>query len=197
MIERFSEQIAEAIATIDSKDVNIAIYKYGLHIIISTLVDIVLALILGVLTNSITEIILFLLIYCSIRIYAGGFHASNSRNCMLLFLLGIITMLIIPKYDYTIWSVLVLIIIENLLVFLFAPVTAVNNPLEKQQKERMKTKAIKINVFWSVFLTLMQCFDFGYSLFGLYAFVWIVLVLIAGQIKIVIYQGGKENVEQM
>ena len=54
-----------------------AIYKYGAEITISTLVGLFSILLVGVITGNIFESLMFLVCYVSVRIFAGGYHATT------------------------------------------------------------------------------------------------------------------------
>lgn len=197
LIEKISKQLAEHISmSLNVENEKTVIYEYGLQIFLSTTLDIFLAFLLGILTHNTIEIFIFLLVYCSIRMYAGGFHAKSSKQCMGIFLLGIMIMLVLPKYNYRFEYVLILIVIENLLVIYLAPVTAINNPLDDLQRRKMKRRAIRINLLWSLLLIFAQLVNLEFSSFGLFAFIWISLVLIAGSLKKTFY-GGKTNVKRI
>lgn len=54
---------------------------YGINTLLTVGVNIISALLIGLIFNMVIEIILFLVIYKQLRKYTGGIHANNALNC--------------------------------------------------------------------------------------------------------------------
>ena len=73
-----------------------------------TLLFIVVILFIGYILNRFKETALFLLCYCPIRQFTGGYHADNYKKCLLSFILiyignvYFIEVLMNKKVDYII-----------------------------------------------------------------------------------------------
>ena len=85
MIHLLSMSIADylfhrKIITIDKYPV----YQYGLEMIISTILGVVLVLLCGVLTGSILHAIIFYLLFVTLRMFTGGYHADTHFMCKLV-----------------------------------------------------------------------------------------------------------------
>ncbi len=61
-----------------------AVYSYGCKLAISTLFSICSILLLSALFGKFLYGILFVLIFVSLRLFLGGFHATTYRNCFLI-----------------------------------------------------------------------------------------------------------------
>lgn len=109
--------------------------RYGLEGIYLTIYKLVIILILSLILRTFKETIILLLLFNIIRFPAFGFHASTSRECLivsLLFLLGIPYLLLhidIPFY------LKVSICCVCLICFLiYAPADTVKRPLPNKRK---------------------------------------------------------------
>ena len=75
---------------IENKEINqddYEVYKYGFEVLIAFIVNIAIVLSIGLLFNKIFYSIAFLICYCPIRQFAGGYHANNYTKCLLIFIL--------------------------------------------------------------------------------------------------------------
>ena len=75
---------------IENKEINkddYEIYKYGFEVLIAFIVNTVVILSIGLLFNKLFYSIVFLICYCPIRQFAGGYHANNYTKCLLIFIL--------------------------------------------------------------------------------------------------------------
>ena len=59
------------------------VYAYGAELLLSTVFNLVIALVIALITNTFWQCLVFLTSFVTIRIYAGGYHADTHRNCML------------------------------------------------------------------------------------------------------------------
>lgn len=71
------------------------VYAYGLEMIILSLVGIMNILLIGLLTNTILNACIFLVIFITIRKYSGGFHADSAFICNLLMIITYLSNVII------------------------------------------------------------------------------------------------------
>lgn len=129
------------------------------------------------------EGIIYLIFYCSLRTYAGGYHAKSHKSCILTFLgtYSLVTVILrFYMYDFKIVNFLVLFFC-NLVVILFDTVDTIINPFSDSRKKKMHRISIFIMLFHSVIiagmLNIPALYGMGvYALFG--DFVCCVLVAI-------------------
>ena len=78
LISKLSERIAVGLkqSSIIQED-DVELYAYGFYILISKLLFLIIALILGVILNLVFESLVFYVSFSIIRAYAGGIHANN------------------------------------------------------------------------------------------------------------------------
>ena len=60
------------------------IYKYGLSGFLNSLFQTLIIMLLGILTDSVMETIVFLLVLSSVRRFLGGYHAKTKARCMIM-----------------------------------------------------------------------------------------------------------------
>lgn len=158
--------------------------SYGLEIAISSILSIVAVIILGIFYGKLIHSIFFLIAYCTLRAQAGGFHASCHRNCISLFIFSFI--IIISKINILKDSSIIFLTwgICMVILFLYAPVEALNNPLDEKIKKIMRKKSLILCFIFFLFYQLLQLIGLNeLSLFvssGVYLCCTLVLV---GQIK--------------
>ena len=99
---------------IENKEINqddYEVYKYGFEVLIAFIVNIAIVLSIGLLFNKIFYSIAFLICYCPIRQFAGGYHANNYTKCLLIFILiFILTINTSSNVDSQIYTLMMFII---------------------------------------------------------------------------------------
>lgn len=78
MIKRISMLLAQKIVLENNEKDNEDIYAYGLEIIINSLISIISVLAIGILQHNFWYTVIYLTTYCSIRLYAGGYHEYSN-----------------------------------------------------------------------------------------------------------------------
>lgn len=128
--------------TIEDKEYDL--YLYGFKTLIAFIVNISVILFISYLLNIFKETLLFLLCYCPIRQFTGGYHAENYKRCLLAFIsvyltnIYIIERLVYSNYDYII---MIAMFISYIGICSYAPLEHRNNPLSKEEKQKYKKVA--------------------------------------------------------
>ena len=137
MIYKFSEALANKLLTKESitKD-EVELYAYGIFMLLSHSMYLVLALILGLLTKCLLESIIFYFAFQCIRRFAGGYHADTEAKCEFLSTVSIVGSLGIIKlskvYDFHL-ALLCLALLFAVVIALFAPLDTAEKPLTKKE----------------------------------------------------------------
>lgn len=165
------------------------IYKYGLELLISTVINLALVLFIGIIYGRFIQTILFLLEYCFVRRYAGGYHASTHGRCIATFSILYFLMLFITRVfhinDINIFIFLAGIV-SNIIVFRLSPVEDENKPMEAYEVKRNSNISkwlVIISFIFNIFLYLLVGNKYSLVLFALYAQVWVGAVVLTGYIK--------------
>lgn len=103
-------------------------------------------LILGYIFNCFWGCMVFLLLYLPLRIFAGGLHCSNRRNCYTLSVIIFAVMIFtyqMAEGTSSIWTDCLFYIAAAVIVIM-APVQDKNKPLEYAEARHHRRAAIKI-----------------------------------------------------
>ncbi|MCM1125160.1 MAG: accessory gene regulator B family protein [Lachnospiraceae bacterium] len=149
------------------------------------LISLLIALILGSLFGIMAQSIIFLLTFCPLRRYAGGYHASTQERCYVIsFVAIVVTFLIIKEAQYNINADILLSVFNLIIILLLAPVENDNRQLDEDERKRYgnKTKLIAVFIFLlNFFFRWKGYFYFIIPILAAYSLVSISLIL--GYIK--------------
>ena len=142
---------------IDQKDA--AIYCYGLEVLLLSLLEIISILCLALLVGNFFETLFYFAAFISLRLFAGGYHASTRLRCYLLslFVYGIFSWLLtnFPIEHRLLFSVVVADF-SVVMIFLFAPVIYPNRYCGRSESEFLR------NISWKIVLIEMVVIDVCY-----------------------------------
>lgn len=118
-----------------------AILSYGIEIIISSVLTLGLCVVISGVIRQLVLCIIFLLTYCPLRVFSGGFHAKTQRRCTLLFVALVMLNIFISgfisdennKLNTIRW-------IATLIILILSPVGCIENPIPFEFKKKMKVK---------------------------------------------------------
>lgn len=165
------------------------IYKYGLELLISSVINLALVFSIGCIFGKFIPTVVFVLEYCFVRRYAGGYHADTHAGCIATFgILYFLTLGITEMFHIGEVNIYLLLasIISNIIVFKLSPVADQNKPLEDDEIKRNSflSKGFVI-ISFVINIILYLCIGNKYSLvlFALYAQVWVGAVVLVGYIK--------------
>lgn len=117
------------------------IYSYSFEILISYSVYFVVFLLISLLTKTFFHSLCFLIGFCILRHFAGGYHTSTYLRCHLLFAFTHFVFILLFKIVSNQWyliSCFVLLLYIVLSVFIFAPVDNVNKSFTEKEFTRFR-----------------------------------------------------------
>ena len=163
------------------------IIQYGLEAIYITITKTIIVFIIAYLLGMLNQMIIFLLFYIVIRLFAFGFHAKNSIQCLIVstsIFFGATYLCMLVKFP--IYIKILLCIINVLLINKWAPADTEKRPIVSKKRRRVyKTLSTLIAITFSlisIFISnefisncliisiSVQCFmisPYIYKLFGL------------------------------
>lgn len=173
------------------------LYIYGLFMLISQLMYLVLACIFGLLFECFFESIIFYVAFQFIRRYAGGYHATTETRCEILSTLSIVASIGIIKlskiYDFK-TILLFITVVSMVLIFYFCPLDTPEKPLsEKEFKYFRKISWIILLVISSI---IIVSYFFKFNILFTPCCVSLILesiLLVAGKIKRVHQEKSVKN----
>lgn len=186
MLNSIPEKITSVLVEneiIESDDFEI--YRYGFEALIYFIVNISVALLIGIIFDKVIHTIVFLSCYCTLRQFTGGYHARNYTECTLTFVvIYLITIFIdnnidVDQYKYILILFLILSII---IIYKLSPMEHRNKPLSSSEKKHYRMVAMNIVVAASLVFILSIWLDIfkSYAIYILFAIVWICILLILG-----------------
>lgn len=154
MVTSFCNKIADIFLKnniIEEEDKEI--YQYGLEIFTSTFIGMLIVLTIGIFTHQIFETTIFYIVFATIRVYAGGYHASTYFRCKLFFTLNFILILSLSVFFSRFEVSLIIILPLNIWGFYtiekYAPMENKNKSLTNADKKKYKKLSIWLYCFWS------------------------------------------------
>lgn len=146
MIEALADKISRYLVSIHaSTEEDREVVALGLFQVFSTALQLVILLVSSVLLNAVPEIMVFTVMFGSLKRYAGGAHASRNWICLLVFtsityaayfLCGTIPAPAMP------YAAACLSFAALALVLIRAPVAHPNNPKSPKRLKQLRRKAI-------------------------------------------------------
>ncbi|WP_027701396.1 accessory gene regulator ArgB-like protein [Metaclostridioides mangenotii] len=159
------------------------VYSYGFELIIAFAANALTVLLIGLIFGKFVHTLLFLLTYCPIRQYAGGFHAKNYSRCLLTFAtIYLVTILTINYIDLEVYQIPIMIglAVSLIGICILSPVEHRNNPLSNAERIHHKKVAARLSLI--IFTVNVASISFGiltnYFIFSAFALYWIFIMLV-------------------
>lgn len=154
-IEKTSEKIVEYL--VDSKTVDDTteirgFYQYGIEITISSLLNIVLLLIIGLVCGHILDTIIYLPLFILLRRFTGGYHANTYFKCNLIGCITFICVLIIRDIILRVAMnktlILIVGVVSIIVILVCCPIENKNKPIPNEKKTKYKLFATFISAIY-------------------------------------------------
>lgn len=165
------------------------IYKTGLNLIIADIINFTLVLTIGVITKSLINSCIYLIMFWTLRRFSGGFHARTYGVCRLVTLGTYILILLVSNVlnNFLVVSSVICSIITIVTMIVFAPIRHPNKELTENEVKANKLFSVVVTIFYvtiSIILTII----------GRKEGIVIALVLLAISVLMYIglYTNGKE-----
>lgn len=158
MINELSKTITLRLQKVGVIQDKFEIYKYGFELLISSLIGISLILIIGYLSNTFFDSLVFLVCFILLRQCTGGYHSKTYLSCNLSFIT--VYLIFIYYRNYIMFSyegLIISVIISLLIIFLLAPMEHKNKKMNKEKKTLHKITS-RIISFVFLLITLVLYF---------------------------------------
>lgn len=161
------------------------LYRYGIENGITVAGNLLAALIFGLLTGRLGNILVFLFFYGSLRSFSGGVHCKGRTGCFTASVL----ILFIPAYlcDWAVKipfvAVIVVGITATVVILVLSPVESVNKPLSDEDWGYCRRMSRCIAGWQVCTLVTLYCIDkLDYFYAGYSSIVLVAVFLIVGKI---------------
>lgn len=124
-------------------------YRYGIEISISSLLNIILVLAVGLLIHHVLESVIFLSLFILIRSFTGGYHADTYFRCNLLMCVTFaltVFVNIITSDKITLPIVIGLVCLTEITVVLLGPIENNNKPIDGSRKPKLKIMGLIVTL---------------------------------------------------
>ena len=185
MKERVSKAVVNWLLKDDEeKQKYYEIYLFGIDQMLGNIINILTAMIIGILFGELLRTIIFVTPFMVIRSYAGGYHASSTLRCYILTNIAIIVVLSAMKFiTFSSTFLGCLSVMNSMVILILAPVDTENKRLDEIECIHYRKKTI---IVWSVEVVItIFCAILQYKLIAesvIFAQVVLSLSLICGQI---------------
>ncbi|MDR2571416.1 MAG: accessory gene regulator B family protein [Oscillospiraceae bacterium] len=122
------------------------VYEYGLDKLYSTLLNIFIVSIIGILFGVFLQTLLFYIVYISLRVYAGGYHAKSPIICFFLSISVMVpSVASIHYYHYMVHSIVFYCLLSFSIITLVisAPVDNKNKVLDSIEKKIYRYRMLR------------------------------------------------------
>lgn len=189
MVESFANKITSFLIyskVIEEKEYEL--YLYGFKTLIAFIVNIVVILFIGSMIDRFKETALFLLCYCPIRQFTGGYHADSYKKCLISFVLiylANISVVEILAYNNLDHLIIVAMLISYIGIYFFSPLEHRNNPLSDNERKKYRKVAMRLASIVIIFSIIGINFTiiYKYSIYTGSVIICIYIMLILGIIK--------------
>ncbi len=189
MINRFSRIILDYLLqskVIEDSEDEKEYYQYGIEITVSSILNVVLILLIGVIFRSVIESIFFLVLFIPIRQFAGGFHADTYFKCNMFF--GILYTMVLwltnMTYSFlTTYFVILVSLVCVALIFYMCPIEHINKPIPKERRKIHKFIATLLGFIYGISATILTSFLNRYGALTLYVLSLVTVLIIVAKVS--------------
>lgn len=167
------------------KEEDAEIYIYGINQILTSVLNVSSALIIGLIFGVFTEVAIFMAAYIPLRSFAGGYHAITPLRCYVFSVIMLIVVSIGLKYLHIAeWIYYAVLVAATLVVLVLAPVEDRNKPLDEIEHKVYKRRTVIITAAELIIALLLKLLISDNLFIAIvYSFTVLSLMLIAGKAK--------------
>lgn len=142
MIDKFATNIStKLVHNFPDEMPSLSVTRYGIKFILSNVLPITLLVLIGLISNMLTEIVICITSFSTLRMVSGGYHAKNPEVCLII---STITIVLIAKFGYIFSEYSIFLCITSMwLVFRYAP-SNIKNQTKILEKHFKYLKVISI-----------------------------------------------------
>ena len=182
IFEEFTEKLINQ-QIVNKRDKELYVYGFQQGTIL--FLNIITVIVIGAIFNMVLQSIVFMITYCLLRVYAGGYHASSQLMCY-MFSIGMIVVVLlgIKLIPWNNFICYIVTITSSAIILLLGPVEDKNKTLDKEELSVFK-KRIRVILTAIVLANLVLLF-IGQSQISIcidMAMITLSIMLILGKIK--------------
>jgi accessory gene regulator B len=182
VIHKFATMIADSlhkneVIEVEQKD----IYAYGYEVILSSILNLSLVLVSGILLHQIPNAIIFYLVFVITRLYSGGYHANSYLKCNVIFVMVFLITIAVSKLLYQEMSFVYLLVFLSIYIgsiLEYAPIENANKKLTDEDKLKFRKISIGISGCWTLIVCILYFLVREYALTITITLVMIAILMI-------------------
>lgn len=189
MIERIGMKLSSFLVkyqAIPDKKETIDYYRYGIEITLSSMLNVIIILLIGVIAGYPLESIVFLLVFIPLRQYTGGFHASTYLRCNVYFALCFSLSLLLYAYtkdSFTINCSIIISVFSLIVISSECPIENKNKKLTRQGMKRHKITAIILCVLFGMCSVILKVLSYSVGVIISYTLALITILVIVATLQ--------------
>ena len=189
MIEIISNNLLKYLIkseVIDDSEDSVAYYRYGLEITISSILNIVFILLVGIISNNFFESVAFLICFVPLRQFTGGYHADTYFKCNLSFVILFSLLLLIYNLTFqfiSIYAELTMLVFSLIIFATECPVEHKNKPLTDKQNKRNRRLAVILGLLYGAVGVVFKVLSYSIGVIFIYTLVLISLLIIVATLQ--------------
>lgn len=171
------------------------LYVYGLFMLLSQIMFLIVICIIGISLGCILESIIFYIAFQFTRRYAGGYHAATETKCEILSTLSLLACVCIIKlskfYDFQI-AMIISTVLSAICILLFCPLDTPEKPLSEKEFKYFRRVSWLILFVIVLLIVVSYCFRIRFAFVPLcMSLILESVLLISGKIKSIILKRKK------
>lgn len=177
MIQSMSNKILNFFITRGAITEEYEIYRYGIEVILSNSIGMIVILLTSLYFNIIDQGIIFIIIFAELRSKTGGYHCNTYLWCNITYICTFMIYLGVMQY-LTYSLCLALMGVCFIITLCLAPVDHYNKELNNEEKKKFKKQSIICFVLFTVISILIK----RYTYIITYALVSASTLLVVGKV---------------
>ena len=180
-IECLSQKWSDYLCTHGGKEQEREVYEYALICLLNEIVIDTILLLWAVIFGNVWEMILWIIVFDSLRMNIGGYHAKTPLICEISsILVGIMCVVCVPYFVIGRLGVILVTVICLGITILFAPLINDKHPISHEKKNKAKIRGSLFVGIWGVTsLCLYFVWPYG-SRVGLAGMLSAIILLVIG-----------------
>ncbi len=164
MLHQLSQNITDFLITrevINKEDAEI--YVYGYEMMISGIIDFLITMIIGILLGCPLNAVIFFVMFVSVRLYSGGYHANTYVKCKVIMTSIFLAVLVISSVKLPLSAVCILMLLLIVTVHFHSPIENQNKPLDDMEKRKYHWISVILSVLWGITAMIVYFFSITIS----------------------------------
>lgn len=172
------------------------IYEFGLSMLKTSIIGLIIALIICIITREIIYGMLIVVFLLPLRQNAGGFHLDSKYECLFVSFIIYFYLLMVTKYlQHSIIEIILLYLLSLIIILCFAPVDSANNKLEIKDIRAFRKRTMIIIAIETVVFIITLILNNKISIILSYDYLVCALLVVFGKVKNIVVSEGKDEVQ--